>query len=144
MLWQMSYLWGSQTLLYGSVPHDSQCAFRPSEIAMFSKVCITDSVESLCITDSVESFNSLKLSFLIIQGLCSHLIGCEYFVKSNSSDILPSCETNLGDSIDCYNFFVKGYVSLIRKDSVTWLILQFMRKGTLLVHESSLENSEDS
>ena len=135
MLWQMSYLWGSQTLLYGSVPHDSQCAFRPSEIAMFSKVCITD---------SIESFNSLKLSFLIIQGLCSHLIGCEYFVKSNSSDVLPSCETNLGDSIDCCNFFVKGYVSLIRKDSVTWLILQFMRKGTLLAHESSLENSEDS
>lgn len=92
------------------MPHDSQCAFRPSEIAMFSKVCITD---------SVESFNSLKLSFLIIQGLCFHLIGCEYFVKSNSSDVLPSCETNLGDSIDCYNFFVKGYVSLIRKDSVT-------------------------
>ena len=44
---------------------------------------------------------------------------CESFLESNSSDILALCETNLGDSVDFGNFSMRGYLPLIRKDSVT-------------------------
>ena len=43
----------------------------------------------------------------------------ESFLESNSSDILALCETNLGDSVDFGNFSMRGYLPLIRKDSVT-------------------------
>ena len=44
---------------------------------------------------------------------------CESFVESTSPDILALSETNLDGSIDSDNFFVRGYLSLIRKDSST-------------------------
>ena len=44
---------------------------------------------------------------------------CESFLESNSSDILALCETNLDDSIDSGNFYVRGYMPSIRKDSIT-------------------------
>ena len=40
-------------------------------------------------------------------------------LKSNSPDILALYKTNLDDSIDSGNFSVRGYLPLIRKDSVT-------------------------
>ena len=65
-----------------------------------------------------ESRNSLKISFTNIRGLRSNFVECESFVESNSSDILALRETNLGDSVDCGNFCVRGYLLLICKDSV--------------------------
>ena len=44
---------------------------------------------------------------------------CESFVESTSPDILALSETNLDGSIDSDNFFGRGYLSLIRKDSST-------------------------
>ena len=38
---------------------------------------------------------------------------------SNSPDIFALCETNLDDSFDSGNFFVRGYLPLIQKDSST-------------------------
>ena len=35
------------------------------------------------------------------------------------TDILALCETKLDDSIDSGNFFERGYIDLIQKDSVT-------------------------
>ena len=52
-----------------------------------------------------DNFESHKLSFTNID--------CESFLESNSCDILALCETNLDDSIDSGNFFVRCYLLLI-------------------------------
>ena len=65
-----------------------------------------------------ELHNSLKLSFTNIRDLSS-FVECGSFLESNSPDILALCETNLDDSIDFGNFAVRGYLPLIRKDSIT-------------------------
>ena len=72
-----------------------------------------------CKPDNFESHNSLKLSFMNIQGLCLNFADCESFLESNSPDILALCETNLNDSIDSGNFSMRGYLLLIQKDSGT-------------------------
>ena len=72
-----------------------------------------------CKPDNFESHNSLKLSFTNIRGLRSNFAECESFLESNFSNSLALCEKNLNDSIDSDNFFVKDYLPLIRKDSVT-------------------------
>ena len=53
-----------------------------------------------CKPDSFESHNSPKISSTNIRGLRSNFIDCEYFLESNSPDILALCETNLNDSVD--------------------------------------------
>ena len=70
-----------------------------------------------CKPDNFELRNSQNLSFENIPDLCSNFFDCESFLESNSPDILPVCETNLDDSIDSGNVFVRGYLRLIRKDS---------------------------
>ena len=60
-----------------------------------------------------DSYNSLKLNFTNILGLCSIFVDCESFLESNSPDILTLCETKLDGSIDSGNFFVRGYLPLI-------------------------------
>ena len=77
-------------------------------MAIFSKACKPD---------NFESHNSLKLSFTNIGGLHLNFVDCESFLESNSPDILALCETNLDDSIDSGNFFVRDYLPLIRKGS---------------------------
>ena len=72
-----------------------------------------------CKPDNFEPHNSLKLSFTNIRGLCSSFVECESFLESNSPDILALCEKNLDDSIYSGNVSVRGYVPLIRKDSIT-------------------------
>ena len=66
-----------------------------------------------CKPDNFESQNSLKLSFMNIQGLRSNFVDCESFLASNSPDILALCETNLDDSIDSGSFSVRGYLPII-------------------------------
>ena len=63
--------------------------------------------------DNFESFNSLKLSFTNIQGLCSNFVECGSFLESNFTDILALYETNLDDSIYSGNFSLKDYLPLI-------------------------------
>ena len=55
------------------------------------------------------SHNSLKLCFTNICGLRSNFADCEFFLESNSPDILALCETNLDDSIDSGNFSKRGF-----------------------------------
>ena len=69
-----------------------------------------------CKPDNFEPHNSLKLSFTSFLGLCSNFVERESFLESNSPDILALCKANLDDSIDSGNFFVIGYLPLIRKD----------------------------
>ena len=66
-----------------------------------------------CKPDNFEWHNSLKLSFMNIQGLRSNFVDCESFLESNSPDILALCQTNLNDSIDSDNFSVRTYPPLI-------------------------------
>ena len=49
------------------------------------------------------------------------LVDCESFLESNSPDILALWETNLDGSVGSGNFFVRGYLPLIQKDSSTYI-----------------------
>ena len=52
-----------------------------------------------------------------IWGFRSNFVGCESFLKSNSPEILVLYETNLDDTIDFNNFYMRRYTPLIQKDS---------------------------
>ena len=93
-----------------------------------------------------EPHNSLKRSLTNIWGLRSNFVECESFLESNSPDTLPVCETNLDDSIDSGNFSVGGYLSLVRKDSVTHIhgLAVYMKEGLPFARDLSPENSADS
>ena len=94
---------------------------------------------------NIESRNSVKLSFTNIPGLHLNFVKCEFFLESNSPDILPLCETNLDDSIDSGNFSARGYLPLIRKDSVTLMhgLEVYGKEGLPFQWDLSLENSFD-
>ena len=98
-----------------------------------------------CKADIFEWHNSLKLSFANIRDLRSNFVDCEFFLESNS-DILALCETNLDGSIDSGNFFVRGYLPLIRKDSSTHMhgLAVYVKEGLPFARDLSLENSADS
>ena len=98
-----------------------------------------------CKPDNFEPHISLKLSFTYIQDLRSNFIECEFFLESNSPDILALCETNLDDSIDSGNFSVTGYLPLIRKDSITHMhgLAVYVKEGLPFARDLSLENSAD-
>ena len=85
-------------------------------------------------------------SFTNIQGLRSNFVDCEYFLESNSLDILALCEINLDDSIDFGNFSVRDYLPLIRKDSSTTMhgVAGYVKEGLPFAQDLSLENSADS
>ena len=91
-----------------------------------------------CKPDNFESHNSLKLNFTNIRGLRSNFVNCESFLESNSPDILALCQTNLDDSIDSGNFYVRGYLPLFRQDSGTHMhglavyVKDFLLHGTYL------------
>ena len=65
---------------------------------------------------------------------------------SNSPDIFVLYETNLDDSIDSGNFSVRGYLSLIRKDSSTHMhgLAVYVKEGLPFARDLSLENSANS
>ena len=99
-----------------------------------------------CKPHNFELRNSLKLSFTNIRGLRSNFRDCEFFLESNSPDILALCETNLDHSIDSSNFSVTGYLPLIRKNSRTHMhgLAVYVKEGLSFARDVSLENSADS
>ena len=99
-----------------------------------------------CKPDNFESHNSLKLSFTNIRGLRLNFVDCESFLESNSPDILALCETNLNDSVDSGNFSVRGYLPLIRKDSITHMhdLAVYVKEGFPFPRDLSLESLENS
>ena len=96
--------------------------------------------------DNFELYNSLKLSFTNIWGLCSNFVDCESFLGSNSPDIVALCETNLDNSIDSGNYSVRGYFPLIRKDFSTHMhcLPVYVKEGLPFARDLSLENSANS
>ena len=99
-----------------------------------------------CKPDNFELYNSLKLSLTNIRGLHSNFVDCEFFLESNSPDILALCETNLDESIDSGNFSVRDYFPLIQKDSSTHIngLAVYVKEGLPFARDLSLENSADS
>ena len=99
-----------------------------------------------CKPDNFESHNSLKRRFTDIRGLHLNFVDCESFLESNSPDILALCERNLDDSIDSGNFFVRGYLPLIQKDSSTRMhgLAVYVKEGLPFARDLSLKNSPDS
>ena len=89
---------------------------------------------------------SLQIFFTNIWGLPSNFVECESFPESNSADILALCETNLDHSTDSGNFSVRGYLPLIRKDSITHMhrLAVYLKEGLPFDWDLSLENSADS
>ena len=73
-------------------------------------------------------------------------VECESFLESNSPGILALSETNLDDSIDSGNFSVRGYLPLIRKDSITHIhgLEVYVKEGLPFAQDLPLENSADS
>ena len=96
--------------------------------------------------DNFERHSSLKLSFTNIRGLHSNFAERESFLESNSPDVLTLCQTNLDDSIDSSNFSVRGYLPLIRKDSITYMhsLAVYVKEGLPFARGLSLESSENS
>ena len=96
--------------------------------------------------DNFESHNSLKFSFTNIQGFRLNFVGYESFFESNFRDILTLFKTHLGYSIDSSNFFVRGYLPLIRKDSVTHVhdLAVYLEEGLPFAQDVYLENPSDS
>ena len=99
-----------------------------------------------CKPDNFESHNSLKLTFTSIEGLCSNFVECESSLESKSPDILMQCQTNLDDSTDYGNSSVRGYLPIIRKDSVTYMhrLAFYVKEGLPFPWDLSLENSVNS
>ena len=99
-----------------------------------------------CRPDNFESHNSLKLSITNIWGLSSNFVDCKSFLELNSPDILALCETNLDDSIDSGNFSMRGYLSLIEKDSSTHMhsLTVYVKEWLPFAWDLSLEHSADS
>ena len=85
-----------------------------------------------CKPGNFQSNNSLNLSFKNILGLHSNFVDCESFLESNSHDILTLCETNLDESTDSVNFFVRGYLAV------------YVKEGLPFAWDLSLENSPNS
>ena len=98
-----------------------------------------------CKSNNFESHNSQKLSFANVRDLRSNFVDCEFFLESDSPDILVLCETNLDNSIDSGNFSVRDYLPLIRKDSSTHMhgLAAYVQEGLPFALDLSLENSAD-
>ena len=65
---------------------------------------------------------------------------------NQTPDILVLCDTNLDDSLDSGNFFVRGYLPLIRKDFSTHVhgLAVYVKEGLRFARDLFLVNSADS
>ena len=81
-----------------------------------------------------------------IQGLRSNFDDCEFFLESNSPDILTLCETNLDDLTDSGNFSVRCYLPSVWKNSGTHMcgLVAYVKEGVHFAQDLSLKNSADS
>ena len=94
-----------------------------------------------CKLDIFEPYN-----FRNIWALCFNFVEFESSLESNSPEILALCETNLNNSTDSCNFWVKGYLPLIQKDFITHMhgLAVYVKERLPFAWGLSLENSSDS
>ena len=103
-------------------------------------------LSKVCKPDKFEQDNSPKLNFTNIWDVHSNFVECQSFFESNSSDILPLCETDLDDLIDSCNVSLRAYLPLIQKDSVIHIhgLAVYVKEGLAFAQDLYLENSVDS
>ena len=116
LLWQMNSNKGHKNYFKGWCLMNSQPTFLFFNLFLTQWSMVT--LSKVYKPDNFEPHNSLKLSFTNIWGPCSNIVECRSFLESNSPDILALCETILDESIDSGNFSVRGYLPLMRKDSI--------------------------
>ena len=82
---------------------------------------------------TLDHSNSLNLIFTNIRRLRS----------KNSPDMHALCEANLDNLIDSGNFYLRGYLPLIRNDSTTHIrgLAVYVKEGLPFAWDLSLENS---
>ena len=133
----MSSQWGLQKLLQGLVSHELTSylsVFNPFLTQWIMAILSKGSKP-----DNFEPHNSVKRPSFQFCWIWS-------FLESNSPDILALCETNFDDSIDSGNFSFRGYLPLIRKDSITHMhgLADYVKEEPSFVRDLSLVNSADS
>ena len=133
----MSSQWGLQKLLQGLVSHELTSylsVFNPFLTQWIMAILSKGSKP-----DNFEPHNSVKRPLFQFCWIWS-------FLESNSPDILALCETNFDDSIDSGNFSFRGYLPLIRKDSITHMhgLADYVKEEPSFVRDLSLVNSADS
>ena len=143
LLQQISSLRGSQKLLQTLVSHELTAYL--SVFNLFWTQWIMGILSKGCKPGNFEPYNSVKLGFANIWGICSNFVECESFIESNFPDILALCETDSNDSIDSGDFSVMGYLPLIWKDFITHMhgLAVYVKQGLPLAWDLSLENSAD-
>lgn len=96
-------------------------------------------------TDQSKSPKPFSLTFTNIRGLRSNFSDVESFLYDSAPDFLALCETNLNPSILDSDFFVRGYLPIIRKDSSTFMhgLGVYVRDNLPISRELTLENPDD-
>ena len=94
------------------------------------------------LTAYLSIFNQFKLNEL----LPYYFVNCESFLDWDCPDTLAQCEGNMDDSIDSGDFYVRGYLPLIWKDSGTHMHGRavYVKEGLSFAQDPYLENSADS
>ena len=100
---------------------------------------------TFCFCINTCSRKSVKLRFTNIQDFCSNFFTGEPFLESSCPDNLALYETYLGDPIGSSNFYVRGYLPLIQKESFIHMhgLTVYVKEQLRFACELS-RNSEDS
>ena len=139
----MSSQWESQKLLQGLVSHELTAylsifnLFNLSTLRWYYQKHVNQIILN-CKLSKAELYEYSRPSF----EFCWLWI----FPWIKLSRHLALCEINLDDSINSGNFSVRGYLPLIRKDSVTHMhgLAFSVKEGLLFARDLFRENSADS
>ena len=139
----MSSQWGSKKLLQGLVSHELAAYLFTFKLFKLNELWPYYQKHKNQIILNRTTLWSLALQ--IFEASVWILFIVNLFLNQ-TTDILSLCETNLNDSIDSSNFSVRGYLSLIRKDSSTHMqgLTVYLKEGLPFARVLSLENSADS
>ena len=146
LLQQMSSQWGSQKLLQGLVSHELRAQLSIFNLFKLGHIINMAILSKVGKPDNFESCNSLKLSF----GRYSRPLFefCWLWIVPWIKLWWHSC--SMWDkpgwlNFDSGNFFVRGYLPLIQKDSSTHMhgLAVYVKEGLPFAWDLSLENSAD-
>ena len=146
LLQQISSQWGSQKLLQGLVSHELRAQLSIFNLFKLGHIINMAILSKVGKPDNFESCNSLKLSF----GRYSRALFefCWLWIVPWIKLWWHSC--SMWDkpgwlNFDSGNFFVRGYLPLIQKDSSTHMhgLAVYVKEGLPFAWDLSLENSAD-
>ena len=96
--------------------------------------------------DNFEPHKFRKLRFNNIWDVPSNFLVRKSFFASNSPDILVLCQTNFDDSFDSETSSMRGYLYLIRRNSITDMhgFAVYVKEGLPFAKDLSPKNSVNS